>query len=79
MFKKVLLGMADLPRFGPHPGNGPLLVAVAFGFLIGFDKEGIQTALLGASIMGAVFGFFYLIGCHDRGEDFLYRQGKIKG
>jgi len=66
----TLRGCGHLEGYGRHPGNTPVALLVAAGFVVGAEK-GWAGACVGAAIMASIFVPVYLVGAYDRAKVFF--------
>lgn len=71
MFKKIHLGLKDLPGYGPHPGTDFLCILILTGGVAGAGNGGWMGFWMGAIFFFVVFFPFYLMGAWSRGNDWL--------
>lgn len=57
---RIRRGLRYSEKYGSHPGTAPLVAFVLLGAVAG--------GIIGAGIMLAVFGPFYLLGAYERGQ-----------
>lgn len=69
IISRIFRGCGYLPGYGSHPGTGALFLFIAMAAVAGL-RAGWRGALLGACVMGAVFGPMYLYGAYDRARSF---------
>ena len=70
-------GCFDLPGYGPHPGNGYMIMLIAFGAIAGVNG-GWETSIFGAVISVLIFGPFYIGGAYGRAKDFHSQNGEAR-
>ncbi len=81
IIKYTLLGLTNLPEYGPHPGTIPLILFTLMGGIAGTSRRNISPFygfLIGAIIMLFCFGGFYLLGAYERGKDYILGKEKNK-
>jgi hypothetical protein len=69
MFRKIRLGLTDLPGYGPHPGTAFLILfPITNGiWLIQYGKNCIVPMILSILFVLPI----YLVGAYGRGNDWL--------
>lgn len=72
MFRKIYLGLTNLPGYGPHPGTEFVGMMILFGAIAGVrDHFHWYQPLIGACIVGSFVIPMYLAGAWDRGNSYL--------
>jgi hypothetical protein len=71
--RDIIQGAKDLPGYGPHPGNGMVVLLIILGGIAGLHG-GWEGFIGGAAFMALFMVPMWAIGCIDRARSYQRRN-----
>ncbi len=71
ILRLTLMGLGNLPDYGPHPGTPVMVLLTLMAFVAGYGVGPWWRGLMCVAVLWCTLGVIFLAGAYQRADEYL--------